>query len=230
MLNGLDDIPPTAPTTMDFAFEDWSAYTQGSWTKKNVYIVRSEGETDSSSLGPTGSIDKGSGIDKYQISADNTTWVDYDYANANVIVDSLYSILSTGIHTRYFRACDKAGNCGPSISRTAKVDKNPPTAPTTMNFVYSDWSLYTDNTWTKYPVYAASSYTQLGSSGATDNESGIDKYQISMDNDTWIDYNYVPEDPMYGFVTNGTHIRYFRACDKAGNCGPSISRTAKINM
>ena len=38
----------------------------------------------------------------------------------------MYYMDTSGINTRYFRACDTVGNCGESISRIAKIDKDAP--------------------------------------------------------------------------------------------------------
>ena len=114
-------------------------------------------------------------------------------------------------------------------------DTTPPTTPTTMSFVFGDWSDYTDDTWTNKGVYAVRSVglndaSQRGPSGSTDSGSGVAKYQISSDNSNWEDYNYDNSKSMYYMGSNGTYYRYFRACDNAGNCGSSLKKTAKIDM
>ena len=109
-------------------------------------------------------------------------------------------------------------------------DKTAPTAPITMEYSFENWDRYTQGTWTNKSVYAAYASSDFSPSGATDSLSGVEKYQISDDNNTWIDYAYDDNNPMYRFTTQGTHIRYFRAVDKAGNAGPSINRTAQIDL
>ncbi len=109
-------------------------------------------------------------------------------------------------------------------------DNTPPSEPTTMEFVYWDWSRYTQNTWANQTVCAAYLNEQPGPSGATDGLSGISKYQISEDNSSWVDYAYDYSKSLYNMSTQGTHNRYFRAVDGAGNPGPSILRTAKIDL
>ena len=129
------------------------------------------------------------------------------------------------------RAVDSAGNTSSWSSRYYfKIDKTAPTAPTTMNFVYEDWSAYSNNTWTASTVYAARSKNANGPTGSTDEGgSGLAKYQISTDGTNWYDYSYVSTSNRYKMSTSGTHTRYFRAVDGAGNVSTSISRTAKID-
>ena len=127
----IDVTKPTKPTTMDFVYGDFSAYKQGDWTNKDIYVARTEGKSDSSKRGPAGSTDTLSGIAKYQISTDNKTWVDYNY---NYKQD-MYKITASGTTARYFRAVDNAGNASDSISRTAKIDKTAPTVTVTLSGV-----------------------------------------------------------------------------------------------
>lgn len=123
-------------------------------------------------------------------------------------------------------------------NQIVKIDKTPPTAPTTMNFMYSDGTMYSDNTWTNQIVYAGKEKGNPDPTGATDNLSGICKYQISPDNNSWLDYNYnsgLSNNDTIGWYKLDTkdntymqHNRYFRAVDCAGNYGPSILKIAKI--
>ena len=126
---------------------------------------------------------------------------------------------------------DKAGNkkeCN-GVKANVYIDKTAPSKPTTMEFSYSDWSRYTQGTWTKLKIYAANTKTSKGPSGATDAHSQVAKYQISKDNNNWVDYSYSSSKEMYYMDTSGINTRYFRACDTVGNCGESISRIAKID-
>jgi len=112
----------------------------------------------------------------------------------------------------------------------SSIDRIAPSAPTTMSFVYGDWSAYTNNTWTNQTVYAARVSGNPGPTGATDTGgSGIAKYQISSDGTNWVDYSYNTSSSMYVFSATGTYTRYFRAVDGAGNVSSSISRVAKID-
>ena len=216
----VDTTAPTAPTTMNFVYGDWSAYPNDTWSKRDVYAGRSQ-----SAKGPTGSTDANSGVAKYQISTDGITWYDFNYDYTS----EMYKMSTDGTHTRYFRAVDGAGNSSASISRVAKIDKTAPTAPTTMNFVYGDWSIYSNNTWTNRDVYAGRSRDDQTPTGSTDETSGVLKYQISKDGTTWVDFVYDYTSDMYKMSTEGTHTRYFRAVDRAGNVSASINRVAKID-
>lgn len=109
------------------------------------------------------------------------------------------------------------------------MDKTAPSAPTSMSYVFSDWTGYTNNTWTNRDVYAAQTTSNPGPTGSTDSYSGVAKYQISSDGSNWIDYVYDSTNSMYYMSGNGTHTRYFRAVDYAGNVSASISRVAKID-
>ena len=122
---------------------------------------------------------------------------------------------------------DNAGNISTS-EQIVKMDKTAPSAPANMNFVFADWSVYTNNTWTNKNVYAASSKTNYGPSGSTDNVSDVWKYQISTDNVNWVDYNYTASG-IYLMDAEQVHTRYFRALDYAGNASNSISRIAKVD-
>ena len=106
-----DNIAPTKPE-MSFEYTDGRTYN-GEWTKEGIRTRIS---------GPSGSEDSGTGIEKYQISKDGVNWIDYNYNNSN----NLYNMTTTQEHTRYFRACDKAGNCGEIISVVGKIDKAAP--------------------------------------------------------------------------------------------------------
>lgn len=130
----------------------------------------------------------------------------------------------------YVRAVDNVGNKG-EISNifTLGIDKESPSTPTTMNFVFSNWSGYSNNSWTNQDVYAGRTSSNPGPTGSTDNLSGICKYQISSDGSNYRDYAYNSSDSMYYMNTTGTHTRYFRAVDCAGNVGNAISRVARID-
>jgi len=126
---------------------------------------------------------------------------------------------------------DKAGNktvCTKNVN--VYVDTDNPSPPTTMDFVYGNWNRYTQSTWSYQNVYAANSVSGYAPSGSTDSSSGISHYQISTDNSTWHDYNYSSSNNLYRMNTEGTHTRYFRAVDRAGNVSSSISRTAKLDL
>ena len=71
-----DNTPPDS-LDMQFVFGDWTRYNQGSWTNQAVYAANT-----SSNPGPTAN-DPHSGIAKYQISSNGSTWVDYNYVYFN---------------------------------------------------------------------------------------------------------------------------------------------------
>ena len=71
-------------------------------------------------------LDSKSGVQKYQISSNNSTWTD---------VNSLDNTPHTAKqnNTIYYRACDYAGKCGPSASTTVHIGIFTPTSSTTCN-------------------------------------------------------------------------------------------------
>lgn len=71
-------------------------------------------------------IDSKSGVQKYQISSNNSTWTD---------VNSLNNTPHTAKqnNTIYYRACDYAGNCGASASTVVHIGILTPTSSTTCN-------------------------------------------------------------------------------------------------
>ena len=113
----IDKTAPTTPTSMNFVFGNWGQYTDNTWTNQSIYAA-----STTSNPGPSGSSDTTSGLWKYQISTDKVNWVDYNYTASGI-----YLMSTDGVHTRYFRAVDNAGNVSDVISRTAKVDKTAPT-------------------------------------------------------------------------------------------------------
>jgi len=117
---------------------------------------------------------------------------------------------------------------------TFKFDNTPPDITNMdMEFVFDDWTVYVEDTWTKKNVYAVPSTGQNDDSlktpwGATDEGSGQVNYQISTDNETWVDYEYT-NSGIYLMDSDGINKRYFRACDAIGNCSDYIVKFAKID-
>lgn len=137
-------------------------------------------------------------------------------------------ISSDGAHRICVQASDHNGKISEIIcSDIYKLDKTVPTVPTSMNFVYANWSVYQENTWASIPVYVASIQSNPGPSGSNDT-NGIWKYQISIDGTNWVDYGYTATG-IYLLETNGSHTRYFRSVDYAGNVSGVMSRSAKID-
>ena len=215
----------------------------------NTTTVKSTGTFKFDNTAPTGTIsasmsgttitatvsasDPQSGVSEYQYAIDTSS--DCSTVGFASSTSSSYTFNISTFTTYYVcvKLKDNVGNLSSVISSSI-ADTTPPTAPTTMSFVFGDWSDYTDDTWTNKKVYAARSVgqndaSQRGPSGSTDSESGVAKYQISTDSNTWVDYNYVYTDAMFYMDSEGTHYRYFRACDNAGNCGSSLKKTAKID-
>lgn len=145
----VDKEIPTTPTTMEFVYGDWSRYTMSDWTNKDVYIANTK-----TSNGPSGSADSNSGISHYEISSDGENWVKYNYD----ISKELYKISTTGTHTRYFRAVDKAGNVSGVLTKEIKIDKTKPTCGTVSG---------ASTSWTK----SARTITQ----GCNDSDSGCEQ-------------------------------------------------------
>jgi len=61
-----------------------------------------------------------------------------------------------GYYNTHIYIYDNAGNQATAASQNnVYVDRTPPTAPTDMQFVYGDWSRYTQGTWASQTIYAA---------------------------------------------------------------------------
>ena len=116
----IDKGAPSKPS-MSYVYGTWSAYN-GAWTTNTVYAVPAAGKDDVSKRSPWGSTDTGSGVKEYQICKENcnneNNWIKYEYDNNN----SMYYFSTPGEHSRYFRACDYAGNCSEATEVKAKID------------------------------------------------------------------------------------------------------------
>ena len=217
----IDKTPPNKPTLDN--------KSGGNWSKNGFFVIATSNDT-------------GSGIAKWQYKYDSVnSWMEepagnytflgtsYNrYENNNKKYNAAYSAERS--ESTYIRACDVAGNCSEAASTPINIDRTAPTAPTTMDFVYGNWTRYTQNTWAYDNVYAANSSSGYAPSGSTDSISGVSHYQISTDNSTWHNYSYNSSNSLYRMNTEGTHTRYFRAVDRAGNVSSSISRTAKLDL
>ena len=124
----IDKTPPTTPSlVMTHSYNSSAAqgskatvYANNTWINKNVYMTDAR-KTPYSGL--NGSSDSGSGLNRYEISSNNSTWTTYSYNSKN----SLYLISAEGTNNRYIRAVDNAGNASSSTTLTIKIDKTPPT-------------------------------------------------------------------------------------------------------
>ena len=131
----LDFDAPSQPT-MTFVDGEWNTYASGSKSYRTLYAAQASGKSDNTcdtqKGAPSGSVDELSGASKYQISRDNTNWEDYNYDCAsNTLGNTLYKMMTYENHTRYFRACDKAGNCSGSTTVSATIENTKPTISVT---------------------------------------------------------------------------------------------------
>ena len=189
----------------------------GKWTSSNITVTLNFSDSG------------GSGINASSLQwKDNANNTSYSTLSNSSTTSKSDTWKDEGNRIGTYKICDNAGNCT-EASTTIKIDKSGPTAPTTMEYVFGDWSRYTRGSWTNKDVYAANTSSSKGPSGSTDSLSGVAKYQISSNGSDWVDYSYSSSSSMYRFSTSGTHVRYFRACDAVGNCGSYISRTALID-
>ena len=199
-------------------YPNGSTYS-GAWTNQSLTSVITYSAPSGTTINPS----------SLAWSCDGTNWSTISNSNTSTFTDSWGAERNNS--ACYYRICNTAGVCGTTPAFAIRIDKTVPSAPTAMEFVYGDWSRYTQGTWTNQSVYAGSTSASPGPSGATDNLSGVLKYQISSDNSNWVDYSYAysASDTIYSMHSDGTHTRYFRAVDNAGNVSSSISRTAKID-
>lgn len=129
-----DNTPPN-DIHMNFVFSNYTPYATGSWTNQDLYAAR-----NSIDYQPSGGQDDHVGFDKFQISLDNTNWTDYSFNRQN----DIYHMYNEGIHHRYFRACDKLGNCTNGLDIEGKIDRTAPTitniggSTTTISFTLGD--------------------------------------------------------------------------------------------
>lgn len=204
----------TAPT-ISATYKVGSSTYSGGWTNQNV-IATVTFSDNGSGINPATLAWKVAGGD-WHVNTSNT--------NTSSITDTWSAERNS---TAYYKICDNAGNCKETSGQAIKIDKTAPSAPTTMEYVYGDWTRYTRGTLATGKVYAAYSQSQHAPTGAKDESgtvnSGIAKYQISTNNSTWTDYSYSSSNSLYYLTTDGT--RYYRAVDSAGNASSSISRVA----
>lgn len=113
----IDLTAPVAPTVA-LVQGNWAELNNNTWYQQDVYV---SGKADGNDPNPT-SNDSLSGIKKYQISSDNSTWYDWKYQNPL----NLYYINTEGITYRYVRAVDNAGNVSEVTKKTIKIDKTAP--------------------------------------------------------------------------------------------------------
>jgi serine protease AprX len=141
----------------------------------------------------TGSDDR-SGIDYYEIQLDNGTW-----NNTGTTTNYVYSAMDEGSHNATVRAYDRAGNFNESVV-TFGVDTeepevsiiNPPAGFQTIStIVLVEWSGY-------------------------DPASGIDHYEIKINDDAYMDMG-LETGHTFGELSVGDHTFTVKAVDGAGN-------------
>lgn len=149
--------------------------------------------------------DIASGLDYFEAKIDEETWIRVENATA-VKIDGL----SDGDHVAYVKAFDKAGN-SEIISVSFKVDTTSPSVA----------------------IIAPAAFSLLNSPNVTvmwsgsDDVSGIDHYEVNLDNSSWINLGNATS---YIFVnlTDASYMVSIKAVDKAGNPSEThISFTVK---
>jgi len=138
--------------------------------------------------------DNGSGINHYEIRVDNGSWVD-------VGTEVTYTLanLSDGDHTITVRAVDNSSNeATDSVSITVDA-----TAPIVAIISPADNLLM--NT---------SSVTVTWS--GTDETTGIDRYEVRLDNGSWVD-THSDTNRLFVNISDGEHIITLKGVDCAGN-------------
>lgn len=147
-------------------------------------------------------VDSQSGTFKSQYRVGNSnTWLEYTKP---------VEVQGDGLTTIYGRTLDFAGNSSATAEYTLQFDKIPPTAPV-IGLSSTDW--------TNEPVY-------VSIKGGTDGESSILGYDYKIGNATeWSTYF-----NSFSVEKEGITSIYARSIDKAGNVGPSIESTIKIDL
>lgn len=207
----IDKTAPAIPTIKLYKWQNNSTaptsttglttYTASSWSNKYIYTTAST------------PADGGSAINKYQYSTTGSIGA-ITGNNGNTT-----SIMSEGISTIAYRACDEAGNCsGYSPSLEIKIDKTAPTIPkvtlvkwannNTMPTTTDSLETYTPGTWSKFKIYTKAS-------GSTDNLSSV-VYQYTTTGKTTnaTDYSAATR----AIEAEGESTIKYRACDSAENC------------
>ena len=230
----VDNTRPTNPIVSLVSYE-WKERENNRWySNKDGYGTYISGTTDWTNPNPT-STDQGdyqSGIDYYEISKDGQNWERWNYDNSSL----MYLIIEEGIHYRYIRAIDKAGNISDITTKTIKMDNTAPTAPV-VTLVADDWKERYNNTWYNYGIYVAGKANpddpNPTSTDRGNYQSGIDYYEISKDGQNWERWNYDYNSDTYFINTAGETYkeenRYIRAVDKAGNISDITTKSIKID-
>jgi hypothetical protein len=184
------DIDTTAPSAPKITL---SKTSKTGWVNTNFNITKISGSSDSQS-----------GVSYYQYQIDGTTgtWTTFS---------SSVAISTTGSHTIYAEAVDKAGNISNVSSVTIGIDTTPPSAPT---ITLSRTDCENKN------------FTITSINGSTDDLSGVlsYQYQINSTSGSWKTFS----SPVT-VSTKGNDTIYARAVDEAGNISSVSSATAGID-
>jgi len=168
VINKIDKIAPSAPI-VSLVDGRWNERSNGTWYNHDIYV---SGSTNSSNPNPSSTDTGGSGIEKYQISTDNSNWIDWSYNSSS----GYYMIYNTGTTYRYVRAIDIAGNISEVTTKTIQVDKVIPNCGSIKVSGTSGW-----NGWYKSNV-------TISNTNGSDEHSGhasttIDKTSINYNTD-----------------------------------------------
>jgi hypothetical protein len=141
--------------------------------------------------------DAASGLDHFEVRMDESTWLDVDNATSHEFIS-----VADGSHVVYVRAFDKAGNSN-ETNVSFKVDTTPPSVSIISPSV---------------SIIRSSNVTIVWS--GSDNGSGINHYEIKLNNGSWINLENVTS-YTYFELDDGNYTVYVEAVDNAGN--PSVA-------
>ena len=147
--------------------------------------------------------DTTSGVDRYEIQIDNGEWT-------TQTSPFRVSALSDGIHTIGTQALDRAGNVTPAPGVTVFIDA---TAPEAFE-AEVDVSGWTSN---NQPTFTFAT---------TDATSGIDRFEVKIDEGVWTEKESPYQVPV---LADGTHTADVRAIDRAGNITNATLITLSID-
>jgi len=139
-------------------------------------------------------LDSGSGVDHYEIRIDNGTFI-----SRELLTSHIFSSVAEGNHTVNVKAVDKLGNTKVS-SIVFLVDTSAPTISIDSPLV---------NLLTNLSAITASWH-------ASDTISGIDHYEVKLDDRSWLNAGTFTMYPL-SQISDGSHKLAVKAVDKAGN-------------
>ena len=220
----LDRKGPTAPTVNGYkknnatdvsSASGLSAYTFDTWLKGWVFTKASS------------STDGGSGVEGYYLttSGQSNDVIDkrQDHRNVNV---------SEGTVTIKYRAKDNVGNWSEYTTKTVKLDRVAPSAPTVNGYQKIDkedppnheigLSAYTFDTWLK-------GWVLTKASSSTDGGSGVEGYYLTTSGQGDNDVTNSRQVYRNVNVSEGTVTIKYRAKDNAGNWSDYTIKTVKLD-